>query len=156
MEYSFYEGFDPQARDIVEKLLVIIPSERMGASDNNNYLSIKKHPFFENVDFDHLHETTPPQIQSYVRDPDEPDSIWQKYPTMQPGMGAPEMTRMLKLQIEEGSLEESDPEDDKQDIDDVSSLNSNDSCIPPSGNIGDLTDEERNRLLDTQKRNNAS
>jgi len=154
LEYSFYEGFDPQARDIVEKLLVIIPSERMGASDNNNYLSIKKHPFFENVDFDHLHETTPPQIQSYVRDPDEPDSIWQKYPTMQPGMGAPEMTRMLKLQIEEGSLEESDPEDDKQDIDDVSSLNSNDSCIPPSGNIGDLTDEERNRLLDTQKRNN--
>ena len=48
---------------------------------------------------------------------------------------------MLKLQIEEGSLEESDPEEDSPDIDDVSSLNSNASCIPPSGNIGELTDQ---------------
>ena len=69
-------------------------------------------------------------------------------------MGSSEMTRMLRLQIEEGSLEESDPEDEPTDADDVSSLNSNDSCIPQSGNIGDLSDEERNRLLDLQQKNN--
>ena len=54
---------------------------------------------------------------------------------------------MLKLQIEEGSLEESDPEEDSPDIDDVSSLNSNASCIPPSGNIGELTDQVQNNFI---------
>ena len=54
---------------------------------------------------------------------------------------------MLKLQIEEGSLEESDPEEDSPDIDDVSSLNSNASCIPPSGNIGELTDQVQNNFV---------
>ena len=54
---------------------------------------------------------------------------------------------MLKLQIEEGSLEESDPEEDSPDIDDVSSLNSNASCIPPSGNIGELTDQVQNNFF---------
>jgi len=154
LEYSFYEGFDLQARDMVEKLLVIDPSKRLGAGDNMGYPSIKRHPFFENIDFDRLHETTPPQIRSYVSDPEEPDSVWAKFPEMEPGLGPGAMTRMLRLQIEEGSLEESDPEDEDPTLDENSSLNSEGSCIPPSGNIGDLTDEERNRLLDTQRRNN--
>ena len=154
LEYSFYEGFDPQARDMVEKLLVINPSMRLGAGDSMGYPSIKSHPFFENIDFDRLHETTPPQIRSYVSDPDEPDSVWAKFPEMEPGLGPGAMTRMLRLQIEEGSLEESDPEDEDPTLDENSSLNSESSCIPSSGNIGDLTDEERNRLLDIQRRNN--
>lgn len=154
LEYSFYEGFDLQARDMVEKLLVIDPSKRLGAGDDMGYPSIKRHPFFENIDFDRLHETTPPQIRSYVSDPEEPDSVWAKFPEMEPGLGPGAMTRMLRLQIEEGSLEESDPEDEDPTLDENSSLNSEGSCIPPSGNIGDLTDEERNRLLDTQRRNN--
>ena len=154
LDYSFYEGFDPQARDMVEKLLVIDPTRRLGAGDNTGYPSIKSHPFFENIDFDRLHETTPPQIRSYVSDPEEPDTVWAKFPEMEPGMGPGAMTRMLRLQIEEGSLEESDPEDEDPTLDENSSLNSEGSCIPPSGNIGDLTDEERNRLLDIQRRNN--
>ena len=152
LEYSFYEGFDSQARDLVERLLVINPKDRLGANDGNVYSSIKNHPFFENVDWDNLHETCPQQIQCYVGD-HEPDKIWSKY-AMQPGMGSSEMTRMLKLQLEEGSLEESDPEDAQEEIDDAASLNSEGSCIPPSGNIGDLSDEERNRLLEIQKRDN--
>ena len=90
--------------------------------------SIKSHPFFENIDFDRLHETTPPQIQSYVSDPDEPDSVWAKFPEMEPGLGPGAMTRMLRLQIEEGSLEESDPEDEDPTLDENSSLNHHHLC----------------------------
>jgi len=154
LDYSFYDGFDEQAQNIIEKLLVINSDDRLGAGDSNGYPSIRSHPFFSNIDFDTLQDTCPPQIQSYARDQDDPDSIWTKFPDMAPGMGPKEMTRMLKLQIEEGSLEESDPEEDSPDIDDVSSLNSNASCIPPSGNIGELTDQERNRLLELQSQNN--
>ena len=84
---------------------MIDPSKRLGAGDDAGYPSIKKHPFFENIDFNRLHETTPPQIQSYVSDPEEPDSVWAKFPDMEPGMGPGAMTRMLRLQIEEGSLD---------------------------------------------------
>jgi len=154
LEYSFHEGFDARAKDLVTKFLVIDPKERLGAMDTNGYASIKNHPFFESIDFDNLHMSTPPQIQSYVGDPDKIDSIWEKYPNMQPGLGPSEISRMLKIQIEDGSLEESDPEELPELDPDDASITSEGSCLPPSGNIGDLSDEERSRLLDLQRKNN--
>lgn len=131
------------------------PKERLGAVDGVGYASIKNHPFFENIDFDSLHSSTPPQIQNYIGDPDMEDNIWEKYPNMQPGLGPTEMSRMLKIQIEDGSLEESDPEVDPEDLDpDNASITSEGSCLPASGNIGDMSDEERSRLLDLQRKNN--
>ena len=138
MEYSFHEGFDARAKDLVTKFLVIDPKERLGAQDIGGYPSIKNHPFFENIDFDNLCNSTPPQIQSYIGDPDKIDTIWEKYPNMQPGLGPTEMSRMLKADL--------DPDD--------ASITSEGSCLPASGNIGDLSDEERSRLLDLQRKNN--
>eukprot|EP00092_Neocalanus_flemingeri_P018029 GFUD01019514.1.p1 GENE.GFUD01019514.1~~GFUD01019514.1.p1 ORF type:complete len:507 (-),score=121.39 GFUD01019514.1:273-1793(-) len=157
LDYSFHEGFDARAKDLVTKFLVIDPKERLGAQDTVGYPSIKSHPFFENIDFDNLHNSTPPQIQSYIGDPEKIDSIWEKYPSMQPGLGPTEMSRMLKIQIEDGSLEEESDQDDVDPADldpDVASITSESTCLPASGNIGDLSDEERSRLLDLQRKNN--
>jgi len=154
LEYSFHEGFDARARDLVTKLLMIDPKERLGARDTIGYPSIKSHRFFDNVQFDTLHNSTPPQIQTYIGDPDKTDAIWERHPNMQPGLGPAEMSRILKMQIEDGSHEESDPEPDADDPDDDLSISSESSCLPPSGNIGDMSDEECSRLLDLQRQNN--
>jgi len=155
LEYSFHEGFDARAKDLVTKFLVIDPIERLGAQDTVGYPSIKSHPFFANIDFDSLHISTPPQIQTYIGDPDKIDAIWEKNASMQPGLGPTEMSRILKMQIEDGSYEESDTEIGTEDLDpDDVSITSESSCLPASGNIGDLSDEERSRLLDLQRKNN--
>jgi 3-phosphoinositide dependent protein kinase-1 len=52
-----------QVRDLVESLLRLEPSERLGATDmtlHGAYQSIKRHPFFSGLDFDRLYQTTPP------------------------------------------------------------------------------------------------
>merc|ERR1719154_299784 len=117
LEYSFHEGFDARAKDLVTKFLVIDPIERLGAQDTVGYPSIKSHPFFANIDFDSLHISTPPQIQTYIGDPDKIDAIWEKNASMQPGLGPTEMSRILKMQIEDGSYEESDTEIGTEDLD---------------------------------------
>ena len=152
LEYSFHDGFDSVARDLVEKLLVINPQSRLGAGDSpGDYCSLKSHPFFHSINFHSLHNTTPPHIQPFVGDPHQEDPIWSRHPDMGPGMGTTEMSRILRDQIGDSSREDSDLE--LEDGDDVS-LNSEGSCIPPSGNIGDLSDLERSRLLDKQSKTN--
>ena len=133
--------------------MVIDPKERIGAEDDNGYPSIKRHPFFESIDFDSLYKSTPPQIQSYVGELECCDSVWERFPNMQPGMGPAEMSRMLKIQMEEGSREDSGSDTEERDPD-LWSLSSEGSCLPASGNIGDLSDEERTRLLNLQMQNN--
>jgi len=154
LEYSFHEGFDARAKDIIVKFLVLNPKDRLGAVDKDGYPSIKNHPFFENIDFDNLFMSTPPQIQSYVNESEKSDPVWDKYPNMMPGLGPSEMSRILKIQIDDGSFEESDQENDPELDADCASIASDSSWIPPSGNIGDISDEERIRLLDLQRKNN--
>merc|ERR1719219_1729132 len=152
LEYSFHDGFDSVARDLVEKLLVINPQCRLGAGDSpGDYCSLKSHPFFHSINFHSLHNTTPPHIQPFVGDPHQEDPIWSRHPDMGPGMGTTEMSRILRDQIGDSSREDSDLE--LEDGDEVS-LNSEGSCIPPSGNIGDLSDLERSRLLNKQSKTN--
>ncbi|CAL8132568.1 unnamed protein product [Orchesella dallaii] len=62
LEYEFPTGFPPVLKDLVEQLLKIEPSERLGAKDEKLYESIQKHPFFESVDFEALWQEAPPPI----------------------------------------------------------------------------------------------
>ncbi|CAH1987266.1 unnamed protein product [Acanthoscelides obtectus] len=41
LEYEYPDGFDPQAKDLVQKLLVKNPIERLGATDEAPYTSIR-------------------------------------------------------------------------------------------------------------------
>ena len=47
LEYSFHEGFNDTAKNLIQRLLVIEPSERLGAKDAIYYQSIRSHEFFQ-------------------------------------------------------------------------------------------------------------
>ncbi|XP_059665999.1 3-phosphoinositide-dependent protein kinase 1-like isoform X2 [Cornus florida] len=72
--------FSEEARDLIDRLLDIDPSRRPGAG-HDGYASLKKHPFFEGVDWKNLRVQTPPKLaleakaQSSEGD-DVQDSAW--------------------------------------------------------------------------------
>jgi len=47
----FPEGFDPNAMDLVDKLLALNPEERLGYRSMDE---LKEHPFLEGIDFEKL------------------------------------------------------------------------------------------------------
>lgn len=152
LDYTFPEGFDPKIRDLVGKLLVVEPSERLGASDPPSYPSLTSHPFFQGIDFPTLHLSTPPGVpERLVGDPGAKDPVWDRYPDMAAGLGPDAMSRLLKFQLESGSTEDEVSEGEEEA---EHTTSSDTSCLPDSGNIGDISDEERARLLDLQQRNN--
>lgn len=67
MDYEFPAGFPAIAKDLVEKVLVLDHSQRLGSADEGEtYSSIRRHPFFEGIDWNNLWETTPPTICPYL------------------------------------------------------------------------------------------
>jgi 3-phosphoinositide dependent protein kinase-1 len=47
LEYHFPEGFPEVARNLVSRLLVYKPAERLGSPKNGGIDSLKGHPFFK-------------------------------------------------------------------------------------------------------------
>ena len=72
LDYSFHEGFDEHAKDLVKGLLVIEPKDRIGAKDKTYYTSIRGHPFFKGLDFEKLHQSIPANLEAFVKDADAP------------------------------------------------------------------------------------
>lgn len=62
LEYEFPEGFNKAAKSLIEKLLVLTPNKRLGATDTTPYVSIRQHEFFKGVDWNNL--GPPPKISS--------------------------------------------------------------------------------------------
>ncbi|RKP40018.1 phosphoinositide-dependent kinase-1, partial [Dimargaris cristalligena] len=61
LEYTIPDHFSPEARDLVTRLLVLNPLQRLAASDSD-LSAIKNHPFFHGLDWDVLHLQTPPEL----------------------------------------------------------------------------------------------
>ncbi|CAH8513349.1 unnamed protein product, partial [Heterobilharzia americana] len=62
LSYTFATNFDPVARDLVEKLLVIIPGERLGSPSNGGPAAVRQHTFFSGVQWDMLPYQEPPLL----------------------------------------------------------------------------------------------
>lgn len=101
LDYSFHEGFDEHAKDLVKRLLVIEPKDRIGAKDKTYYTSIRGHDFFKGLDFEKLHQSIPAYLETFVKDADAPDPLWTKHPDLKPGVG-----RMLELMCGSTSSDE--------------------------------------------------
>nr|XP_033770218.1 3-phosphoinositide-dependent protein kinase 1 [Geotrypetes seraphini]XP_033770219.1 3-phosphoinositide-dependent protein kinase 1 [Geotrypetes seraphini]XP_033770221.1 3-phosphoinositide-dependent protein kinase 1 [Geotrypetes seraphini] len=66
LEYDFPEKFFPKARDLVEKLLVLDYTKRLGCEEMGGYEPLKAHPFFEHIAWKNLHHQTPPKLTAYL------------------------------------------------------------------------------------------
>ncbi|CAJ0628612.1 11987_t:CDS:2 [Entrophospora sp. SA101] len=66
LDYSFPEGFPIIAKDLVQKLLVINPSERLGHGGKEGVIKLKSHPFFKDVSWDTIWEQPAPKLLPYL------------------------------------------------------------------------------------------
>ena len=101
---EFPNGFNETAKDLVQKLLILDPRQRLGADDLNNiYTSIRGHKFFEGIDWDTLRTQTPPSICPYLPNCfDDPDEILNRYRVpahLEPGLGDRQLSRLLGLDL---------------------------------------------------------
>lgn len=79
-DIRFPNYFSDEARDLIDRLLDIDPSRRPGAGPDG-YVSLKKHPFFNEVDWDNLRSIPPPKLALEQKVPssggdDGQDSSW--------------------------------------------------------------------------------
>ncbi|XP_015237904.1 PREDICTED: 3-phosphoinositide-dependent protein kinase 1 [Cyprinodon variegatus] len=66
LEYEFPEKFFPKAKDLVEQLLSLDPSKRLGCEEMGGYDPLKQHPFFDTISWSDLHLQTPPKLTPYL------------------------------------------------------------------------------------------
>jgi 3-phosphoinositide dependent protein kinase-1 len=63
VDYKLDESLDENAKDIIKKLLVRDPQMRLGAgsqNSDNDFVALKSHPFFTNINWDILPSTEAP------------------------------------------------------------------------------------------------
>lgn len=66
LDYSFPEGFDPEAKDLVQKLIVRDPAGRLGAGPPDSPTSmeaLRSHPFFASIDWKTLWTEPAPPLE---------------------------------------------------------------------------------------------
>ncbi|XP_012284119.1 3-phosphoinositide-dependent protein kinase 1 isoform X2 [Orussus abietinus] len=111
LKYEIPAGFCELAKSLVSELLVVDSTQRLGAQDEHGsgYPSIRAHPFFEGVDFETLHEQTPPPIYPYLPGTSEHEELRSQYRVpdhLEPGLDDKQLTRLLGLGIGQDSDEE--------------------------------------------------
>jgi len=78
LEYEIPQWFDPVAKDLVEKLLILDPKERIGAGPPTSPTSpaaLRSHPFFSSIAWETLWTDLGPEIESGHVKPQPPASV---------------------------------------------------------------------------------
>jgi serine/threonine protein kinase len=67
LKFTFPDTFPKEAKDLINSLLVINPTKRLGSGvmHDNNVSALKSHPFFEGIDFSSIYKTAPPFISEF-------------------------------------------------------------------------------------------
>jgi 3-phosphoinositide dependent protein kinase-1 len=71
-DFAYPPGFPNVARDLIDKLLLQEPKERIGAGsdeEGNGYSSLKAHPFFDGINWETLGSIQPPYMPQINRLP---------------------------------------------------------------------------------------
>ncbi|KAH9983613.1 kinase-like domain-containing protein [Russula compacta] len=80
LDYTFPEGFDPEAADLVRRLLVRDPLERLGAGPlggPDSMEALRAHPFFASIRWDTLWDDLAPPLETgLVRREPAPADEW--------------------------------------------------------------------------------
>ncbi|XP_053696466.1 3-phosphoinositide-dependent protein kinase 1 [Sabethes cyaneus] len=103
LELEFSSDFDDGAKDLVSKLLVLDPKNRLGAEDNLPYASIRNHYFFEKMDFPGIRNAIPPIVHSSssrVDTKDDYENDGFNFPDhITPGLDDKHLTRLMGLEL---------------------------------------------------------
>lgn len=102
LDYEFPENFPEDAKDLIRRLLVLDPLERLGTA--KGVQEVKGHPFFTGIDWDTIWTVDPPPFKT--------------------GITPPSVEHKHVLELEESSLddisgEEGDAEEDSLAADDT-------------------------------------
>ncbi|KAI0215162.1 3-phosphoinositide-dependent protein kinase 1 [Lamellibrachia satsuma] len=93
LEYEFPDGFSKVAKDLVEKLLVLDPTNRLGCKEMKGYGPLKAHPFFTDTDWEHLHEIKPPELLPYLpAKGSDAENLWSHF---KPGLDDQLLTKLI-------------------------------------------------------------
>lgn len=80
LDYTFPDGFDPEAADLVRRLLVRDPLERLGASPpegEHSMEALRSHPFFTSIRWETLWDDPAPPLETgLVRRESAPVDEW--------------------------------------------------------------------------------
>uniref|UniRef100_K3WA35 non-specific serine/threonine protein kinase n=1 Tax=Globisporangium ultimum (strain ATCC 200006 / CBS 805.95 / DAOM BR144) TaxID=431595 RepID=K3WA35_GLOUD len=71
-DFAYPPGFPDVARDLIDRILLQEPKERLGAGtdeEGNGYSALKSHPFFDGIDWANLGSTQPPYMPQVGRLP---------------------------------------------------------------------------------------
>ncbi|TYZ66297.1 hypothetical protein PybrP1_010383 [[Pythium] brassicae (nom. inval.)] len=71
-DFAYPDGLPHVARDLIDKLLLQEPKERLGAGaeeDGNGYSALKAHPFFDGINWETLGTSQPPYMPQVSRLP---------------------------------------------------------------------------------------
>ncbi|XP_050301384.1 3-phosphoinositide-dependent protein kinase 1 [Anthonomus grandis grandis] len=94
LEYQFPEDFDDTIKDFVEKLLVLEPNRRLGASDSIPYTSLRAHKMFEGINWNDL--GPPPKLSSdtstLIKSQDSSPDISEN---LEPGLDNQKVSRLV-------------------------------------------------------------
>ncbi|XP_050391920.1 3-phosphoinositide-dependent protein kinase 1 [Patella vulgata] len=103
LDYDFPEGFNPVAKDLVSKLLVIDPTQRLGCQDMGGYNPLKNHEFFRSIDWENLPETEPPTLLPFLPAAHGNPDLWSN---KVPGFDAKRMVEFITTNLTDISEEE--------------------------------------------------
>ncbi|XP_055635623.1 3-phosphoinositide-dependent protein kinase 1 isoform X2 [Toxorhynchites rutilus septentrionalis] len=104
LELIFPVAFDPDAKDLISKLLVLDPRKRLGAEDNLPYASIRNHPFFKSIDFSKIRKLNSPLRDSISNGTERTNDCSVEcgfdFPeNITPGLDDKHITRLMGLEL---------------------------------------------------------
>lgn len=105
LEYTFPDDFPADAKDLVQSILKIKSTERLGADDDlqkGGYESIRSHPYFAPLkgDWDMLNKLPPEKIQAVAKMDNTSDLTTE---LTEKGLGEKQITRLLGLHLHDDS-----------------------------------------------------
>ncbi|CAL4060799.1 unnamed protein product, partial [Meganyctiphanes norvegica] len=139
--YSFKSDFQSQVIKVIEC------EARLGARDIDGYPSIRNHPLFEGLNFDSLHEQTPPEI--CMPEVEAEPNLWENH--REPGLGN-ELELLLGSELKPGQSIQCQG----QSIKIGDGENKTETTVVKSAkrNIADVGKEEEATRLATQEKDN--
>jgi len=66
LEYEFPDGFPSEPQDLISKLLILDPKQRIGCEELGGYEKLEEHIFYKDIDFAEIHNQIPPKLKVFL------------------------------------------------------------------------------------------